>query len=226
MVRHGRTTSNAQGTLAGWTPGIDLDETGREQVLALAQRLAGIPVRRVATSPLTRCLQTTDLLLPSWPEAVVSEHEGLGECRYGSWTGGILTELVKDPLWPVIQNQPSAVRFPDGDAHPGESIAAMAARAVATVREVDAQVAADFGPDSVWVAVSHGDPIKAILADAAGAHLDLFQRIVVDPASLSAVLYTPGRPFVVRINESGRDLSGIVAGQQVHPGDAVVGGGA
>lgn len=224
LIRHGRTTANAAGTLAGWTPGVELDEHGRQSVRDIADLLSGLPVRRVATSPLTRCLQTTDLLLPAWPEAVVSEHEGLGECRYGAWTGHTLSELAKEPLWRVVQEQPSAARFPDGADHPGETIAAMAARAVATVREVDAQVAHDFGKDAIWVAVSHGDVIKAVLADAAGVHLDHFQRFVVDPASVSAVSYTDRRPFLVRVNERGRDLARLAAEQSPIEGDAVVGG--
>ena len=116
---------------------------------------------------------------------------------------------------------------------PGESIAAMAARAVAAVRELDAAVAREHGADTVWVAVSHGDVIKAILADAAGTHLDLFQRVVVDPASVSVVRYTGSRPFVVRTNDIGGSLAGLVpkpaAAQAAEPhssGDAAVGGGA
>ncbi|HYO86012.1 MAG TPA: MSMEG_4193 family putative phosphomutase [Dermatophilaceae bacterium] len=225
LVRHGLTTSNAAGTLAGWTPGVELDQTGRRQVEALAERVRVLPVRRVVSSPLTRCLQTMDLLRTAWPEAVVGEHEGLGECRYGAWTGGKLAELVKEPLWRVVQEHPSAARFPDGPQHPGESIADMSSRAVAAVRSIDAEVAREFGATSIWVAVSHGDIIKAILADAAGSHLDHFQRIVVDPASLSAVCYTPRRPFVLRVNDSGGDMSALspVTG---HDGDAQIGGGA
>ncbi|GMA84814.1 hypothetical protein GCM10025868_00640 [Angustibacter aerolatus] len=117
----------------------------------------------------------------------------------------------------------------------GESMRAMQARALDAVREWDARVAAEHGPDAVWVAVSHGDVIKAILADALGSHLDQFQRIVVSPASVSVVQYTPTRPFVGRVNDVGGDLSGLVPpprrgrrarAPKAPTGDAVVGGGA
>lgn len=235
LVRHGRTTANASGTLAGWTPSVELDDIGRGQVETLARRLADLPVRRLVSSPLTRCLQTSDLLRAgAWPDLAPEEHLDLGECRYGAWTGRSLRDLAGEPLWRVVQDQPSAARFPDGEQHPGESIAAMAARGIAAVREIDAQVGAEHGPDAVWVAVSHGDVIKAILADAAGAHLDEFQRFVVGPASVSAVRYTSRRPFLLRANDTGSDLAALVPPPAVEPtpgegdggSEAVVGGGA
>jgi broad specificity phosphatase PhoE len=110
-------------------------------------------------------------------------------------------------LWRVVQAHPSAVTFP---GRQGESMLAMQLRAVEAVREHDAAVAERHGPDAVWVAVSHGDVIKAVLADALGMHLDAFQRLVVDPASVSVIRYTPLRPFVERINDSGADLDRLV----------------
>ena len=136
--------------------------------------------------------------------------QDLGECRYGAWTGGALKDLAQDPLWRVVQDHPSAARFPDSEEFPGESIAEMQLRAVRAIRATDAAVARDHGPDALWVAVSHGDVIKSVIADAAGAHLDQFQRIMVDPASLSVVRYTERRPFVVRVNDAGIDLAGLV----------------
>ena len=115
--------------------------------------------------------------------------QGLVECAYGEWTGKSLRELSKEKLWGAVQQQPSAVRFPGG-----ESMAEMSARAVGAIRSWDAKIGAEHGADAVWVAVSHGDPIKAILADALGMHLDSFQRIVVDPAAISIVRYTATRP--------------------------------
>jgi probable phosphomutase (TIGR03848 family) len=154
----------------------------------------------------------------------------IGECHYGDWTGRKITELVKEPLWKVVQQHPSAAVFP-GDA--GEGLAATQARAVAAVREWNARVEASHGPDAVWLACSHGDVIKAILADAYGMHLDLFQRIVVDPCSVSIIRYSETRPFVVRVNDIGGDLSGLLpppksSGNEgeVDASDAVVGGGA
>ncbi|BCB90473.1 hypothetical protein Psuf_077860 [Phytohabitans suffuscus] len=152
--------------------------------------------------------------------------EGLIECGYGQWEGEPLKKLAKDPLWPVVQQHPSAAVFPGGEA-----MAAMAARAVEAVRRWDARVTAEHGPDAVWLACSHGDVIKAVVADALGVHLDLFQRIVADPASLTAISFTPTRPFLLRLNDTGGDLSGLVPAKRRRPrrvraadSDAAVGG--
>ena len=155
LIRHGRTTANATGVLAGWTPGVDLDDRGREQAQALGARLAEVPLVVAVSSPLTRCLATADLVLAG-RDVPRREDDRLGECRYGAWTGRTLVELAKEPLWRVVQSQPSAARFPDGDAHPGESILQMAARAVTAIREIDAAVETEHGPGAVWAAVSGG----------------------------------------------------------------------
>jgi probable phosphomutase (TIGR03848 family) len=227
LLRHGRTNSNAGGTLAGRQP-VGLDETGQAQSRAVGARLAGLPLAAVVTSPLERCRQTVSLALPACV-AVVDER--LTECGYGEWTGKALKALAKDPLWRVVQAHPSAVTFPGG-----ESMAAMAARGVAAVREWDARITAEHGPDALWLACSHGDVIKAIVADALGVHLDQFQRIVADPGSLTVIRYTPVRPFVVRANDTGGDLAGLLppkksrrrraASSGAASSDAAVGGGA
>lgn len=240
LIRHGRTAANATGVLAGWTPGVGLDDRGREQAGQLAARLAGLPLAAIVTSPLQRCRETAAVLVEGVGGTTVRpavDHR-LGECRYGDWTGRPLKELAKDPLWQVVQAHPSAVTFP-GAA--GESMLSMQLRAVESVRERDAAVAAQHGPDAIWVAVSHGDVIKAVLADALGMHLDAFQRIVVDPCSVSVVRYTALRPFTVRVNDTGGDLAGLVPARPRNPAargarrrtpaarsdsDAVVGGSA
>ncbi|WP_305789040.1 histidine phosphatase family protein [Symbioplanes lichenis] len=217
LLRHGRTTANATGVLAGRQP-VELDETGRAQARRTGERLQGLPVATVVTSPLIRCRQTVELALP---EAVPALDEGLIECGYGDWEGKPLKDLAQEPLWQVVQQHPSAAVFPNGEA-----MAAMSARAVATVRAWDAKVTAEHGPDALWVACSHGDVIKAIVADALGLHLDQFQRLVADPASVAVIRYTPTRPFVVRLNDAS-DLSGLVPPKQTATsGDAAVGGGA
>jgi probable phosphomutase (TIGR03848 family) len=203
LVRHGRTAANSGGVLAGWTPGVGLDETGREQVSALARRLSPVPVSAVVTSPLQRCEETTAALVAERSGLAVHRDDRLGEVRYGDWTGGELKKLAKDPLWRVVQSHPSAVTFP-GDG--GEAMAAMQQRAVGAVREWNATL----GDDAIYLVVSHGDVIKAILADALGLHLDQFQRIMVGPASLSVVQYTELRPFVERMNDSGAPVDGLV----------------
>jgi probable phosphomutase (TIGR03848 family) len=233
LVRHGRTTANASGVLAGWTPGVALDETGHDQAVRLAQRMAVLPLARVVTSPLQRCRETAaELVAVPGPKKVARPDprtdDRLGECKYGDWTGRPLKDLAKDPLWRVVQAHPSAVTFPGPE---GESMPDMQHRAVAAVRDHDAQVAAESGDGAVWVAVSHGDVIKALLADALGMHLDAFQRIVVDPCSVSVIRYTPLRPFALRVNDTGGDLAGFAppprrGSRRSRPAssDAVVGG--
>jgi probable phosphomutase (TIGR03848 family) len=209
--------------LAGWTPGVQLDESGQAQVRAAGERLAKVPLAAVVSSPLERCRQTAAAVAEG-RELAVQTDDRLGEARYGDWTGRALKDLAKDPLWKVVQQHPSAAVFPGPE---GEGLAATQARAVAAVRAWNATL----GPDAVWLACSHGDVIKAILADALGLHLDQFQRIVVDPASLSVVTYTDTRPFVLRVNDNGGDVSALVPPprrrrRRAPSSDAVVGGGA
>jgi probable phosphomutase (TIGR03848 family) len=228
LVRHGRSAANSTGVLAGRSPGVGLDDTGREQAAAAGRRLAGLPIARVVSSPLERCTQTADALVAALSRKVdVQVDDRLIECGYGDWTGEELKKLAKNPLWKVVQGHPSAATFPGG-----ESIREMQARAVDAVRDWDAEVSADAeaGAQSLWIAVSHGDVIKAVLADALGAHLDSFQRIVVDPGSVSVISYTPLRPFVVRLNDTG-DLGGLAPPRRRRrrktvSSDAAVGGGA
>ncbi|TQM58156.1 MSMEG_4193 family putative phosphomutase [Humibacillus xanthopallidus] len=231
FVRHGRSSANTSGTLAGWMPGVYLDETGEVQADGVGVRLAAasLPVVEVVSSPLDRCVQTADRLSAPLPGTVRrSVHAGLGECRYGAWTGRPISELVSEELWKVVQDRPSEARFPDSAAYPAESLSEMQARALDAVREIDARVLEAHGADAVWVAVSHGDVIKSILSHATGAQLDDFQRINVDPASVSVVRYTSRKPFVLRLNDVGGDLAGLRPPERraVAEGDAEVGGGA
>nr|WP_218885294.1 histidine phosphatase family protein [Kineococcus aurantiacus] len=230
LVRHGRSTANTAAVLAGWTPGVHLDDTGREQAAALARRVAPLPLADVVVSPLERCQETAAALVavdgPTGPRPAPRTDERLGECGYGDWTGRALKDLAKEPLWRTVQSHPSAAVFPGG-----EGLAAMQHRALEAVREHDARIAAEHGDDAVWVAVTHGDVIKAVLADALGMHLDLFQRLSADPCSVSVVRYAPLRPFVLRTNDSGGDLAGFApprrkrrAARRAVSSDAVVGG--
>jgi probable phosphomutase (TIGR03848 family) len=226
LARHGRTTANATGVLAGRTKGVGLDDQGVEQSRAAGQRLAGLALAAIVTSPLERCRQTAREIGSAQPTRLtVATERGLLECDYGDWTGRELRTLAKEELWRTVQAHPSAAVFPGG-----ESMAAMAARAVEAVRRWDARIEAEHGPDAVWVAVSHGDVIKAVLADALAMHLDAFQRIVVDPASLSVVRYTPLRPFVVASNSTAGDLAHLKPPvrkrRRKASSDAAVGGGA
>ena len=228
LLRHGRTPANTAGVLAGWTPGVQLDEIGQGQVAAVSQRLSAVPLAAVVSSPLERCQQTAGAVVAAQTgagrELELRTDDRLGEARYGDWTGRPIKELAKDPLWKVVQQHPSAAVFPGPE---GEGLAQTQARAVAAVREWNATL----GPDAVWLACSHGDVIKAVLADAFGMHLDAFQRIVVDPASISVVTYTDTRPFVARVNDTGGDVAALIPpkkkrGRRKPSSDAVVGGGA
>jgi len=228
LVRHGRTTANATGVLAGRLPGVRLDERGVEQAAATAARLSPVRLAEVVSSPLERCKQTARAIGDQQAHGPrIAAERKLSECDYGEWQGRALKELAKEPLWKVVQSQPSAVVFPGG-----ESMRGMQDRAVEAVRRHDRLVQEEYGDDAVWLAVSHGDVIKAILADALGTHLDLFQRIQVDPASVSIVRYTEARPYVLGINTTGGDLSWLTPApssrkrrQKAAP-DAMVGGGA
>jgi probable phosphomutase (TIGR03848 family) len=186
--------------------------------------LAKVPLASVVASPLQRCRQTVAPLAADRGLSVVTDG-GFAEVDYGEWTGRKLSGLFKEPLWRVVQAHPSAAVFPGG-----EGLAQVQGRAVTSVRAHDARVAAEHGPGAVWLVCSHGDVIKALLADALGVHLDSFQRIVVDPCSVSVVRYTETRPFVLRVNDTGGDLAGVVPpppakkGRKKASSDAVVGG--
>jgi probable phosphomutase (TIGR03848 family) len=204
LLRHGRSTANVSGVLAGRSPRVHLDDTGKAQSEALVGRLDGIPLAELVTSPLLRCKQMIGPLASARALQRITDPQ-LSEVDYGEWTGRALKDLAKEPLWRVVQAHPSAAVFPGG-----EGLAAMQARAVAAIRRHDARVATEHGDHAVWLVCTHGDVIKSVLADALGQHLDTFQRIVVEPASASVIRYTETRPFVLKMNDLGGDLSGIV----------------
>jgi probable phosphoglycerate mutase len=235
LVRHGLTALTGP-VLAGWTPGVNLDDDGRAQAEALAARLAPVPLDAIVTSPLERCRQTAAAIAAvagaaeraeraerdgaGGGEVAVHVDDRLGECHYGDWTGKRLKKLAKEPLWRVVQAHPSAARFPGG-----ESLPDMQHRAVSAVREWNAKL----GRNACYVVCSHGDVIKSIVADSLGVHLDLFQRIQIDPCSLTVIRYTELRPFLLRLNDTGGDVAGLVQAarrQGRARGDAAVGGGA
>ena len=222
LVRHGLTAMTGP-VLAGWTPGLHLDERGVAQAAAVAERLRPVPFDAVVSSPLDRCLDTAGAVLEGRGLELQVEQR-LGECRYGDWTGRPLKELAKDPLWKVVQAHPSAVVFPGPE---GEPLRETQARAVAAVRDWNTRL----GPDATWLACSHGDVIKAIVADAMGLHLDQFQRILIDPCSVTVIRYTELRPFVARVNDTGGGVADLLppkrkGRRRKASSDAAVGGGA
>ncbi|MBO2449884.1 MSMEG_4193 family putative phosphomutase [Actinomadura barringtoniae] len=227
LVRHGLTAMTGP-VLAGWTPDLHLDERGRGQAGRLAARIAGLPLAAVVSSPLDRCLETAEAIAAGHAEPIekIETDDRFGEVRYGDWTGRPLKELAEEPLWRVVQAHPSAARFPGED---GESLAEAQFRAVAAVRDWNERIEAEHGKDALYAVCSHGDIIKAIVADALGLHLDQFQRIQADPASLTVIRYTELRPFVVRTNDTGGDVEALVPKRDEDAGgdsDAAVGGGA
>lgn len=223
LLRHGRSVSNTSHTLAGRSEGVGLDDKGHAQAAELVERTSGLPIKALVRSPQLRCRLTIEPLAAALGlDTEVDER--LAEVDYGAWTGRKLGELVKEPLWTVVQQQPSAVVFPDG-----EGLADVQSRAVAAVRQHDRKLAEQYGADTLWVACTHGDVIKAVVADALGTHLDSFQRITADPASMSVIRYTSLRPFVVHLNHTGAKLASVLAApptkdDEVAAGDAVVGG--
>ena len=219
LVRHGLTHLTGP-VLAGWTPGLHLDERGRKQAAALADRLRELPFDAIVSSPLDRCLDTAGAVAEGRTQQVQVD-DRLGECRYGDWTGKPLKELAKDPLWKVVQSHPSAVTFPGPE---GEPLRETQNRAVAAIREWNQKL----GPDATWLACSHGDVIKAIVADAMGLHLDQFQRITADPCSVTVIRYTELRPFVIRTNDTGGGVADLMPPKKKprrRSSDAVLGGG-
>ena len=223
LLRHARSVANGAKTLAGRTPGVELDDTGRAQANDVVGRLAAVPLAGMVRSPLLRCEQTlAPLVRETGVEPVVEP--GLAEVDYGAWTGKALKSLVEEPLWRVIQAHPSAAVFPDG-----EGLAEVQARAVAAVRRHDRRITGEHGEHAVWLLCSHGDVIKSVLADALGMHLDAFQRIVVEPGSVSVVRYTELRPMLLRLNDTGGDVTEVVpkpddSGADANPVGGTTGG--
>ncbi len=219
LVRHGRSTANTSGVLAGHTPGVNLDEVGQSQADRLAERLAGLDLVAAFSSPLDRCIQTAQRALVG-RDLTLQTDDRVAECKYGDWTGKELKELADEPMWKVVQQHPSAAVFP---GEHGESLREVQNRSVGAIRQWNSEL----GERAVYAVFSHGDVIKAILADALGLHLDQFQRIVVNPCSVSVVTYTPARPFVHRMNDTSGELASFAPpADDEGSSDAVVGGGA
>jgi probable phosphoglycerate mutase len=195
LVRHGLTPSTGA-TLPGRAKGLHLADKGREQASAAAARIGELgKVTAVYASPLERTRETAAPIGKTLGLRVRVER-GLLECDFGEWTGKQLKELARRPEWRAVQRYPSGFRFPGG-----ESFTEMHTRITTAIARLVAR-----HPGETIVAVSHADPIKAALADALGTHLDLFQRIVVSPCSISVVHYGPGGPAVLASNSTGDDL--------------------
>ena len=214
LIRHAHSTANEAGLLSGQRSGVHLSEKGRKQARELTHRLGGLPLKTLRSSPLERCRETIEPWRKKFaPEVEVEIEDDLLEIDYGNWSGRKLRTLVKEPLWSIVQNQPSRVIFPGGEA-----MAAMQTRALgALYRALDAP-----GKGHILL-ISHGDVLKSIVASAMGMHLDEFQRIVLDPASISLLDFSAGKGRVLLMNGSPSKISEILA--TTHSKRLLVGGG-
>ena len=192
LVRHGRTPANEKGILAGRTKGVFLDELGVLQAETLAKTLENIEFKKIIVSPMERCQQTAKILNQSSKKPTKPNIEsGISECDYGDWSNKKLSALRKKPLWINIQERPSVVEFPNG-----EKMSNMLDRMKTTIFE-NAQ---KLKNEENLLVVSHGDPIRSFIADSLGIHLDNFQRITIDPCSLSIVRIVDGNVQVITVN--------------------------
>jgi probable phosphoglycerate mutase len=191
FIRHGANDAQKEGVLTGWTPGIRLNQEGWHQAKALAQRLASVDIAAVYASPLERTLETAEIVAE--PHGLpVQVCASLGEVDVGRWAGQPLEKLRKRRLWRQVQFVPSAVHFPGG-----ESFYAVQSRAVAELEDLRAK-----HPQRTLVVVSHADVIKSVVAYYIGLSLDLFQRLVIAPASLSILEFGDQMPYLLCLNDT------------------------
>jgi probable phosphoglycerate mutase len=200
LIRHAHSTANAAGVLSGQLPNVHLSKSGQEQAERLAERLGKLTIAQVQVSPMDRCSETLAPWLAKYGKGVtVNLEPNLIEVDYGKWSGKKLATLSRAKLWRKVQGQPSAITFPDG-----ESLAQMQVRAMKTVHDF-------FASDQeMIIMVSHGDVIKAIVASSMGMHLDDFQRIVIDPASITILESNGGAIRLTRLNDSDSSVSELL----------------
>ncbi len=191
LVRHAVNDFVKTGKLAGWIPGVHLNDDGKAQAEALGNRLSHAPIERIYSSPLERTMETARAIQKRHPHLEIEVNEAIGEVRYGDWEGMKLSDLRRRKLWKVVQEYPSRVCFPNGETMRGVQTRVVDAIERMVVRH----------PRAMVVAVLHADLIKMALAHYLGVHLDNFQRIVVSPASISALSLGHSRPFVATMND-------------------------
>ena len=191
LIRHAVNDFVKTGKLAGWTPEVHLNDEGKAQAEALGQRLADAPIRRLYSSPLERTMETASAIQQHHPHLTIEHTTELGEVRYGDWEGQSIAALQSRKMWHLVQEYPSRAYFPNG-----ETMRAAQTRAVDEIERIAAR-----HPGELVAIVSHADLIKMILAHYLGMHLDNFQRIVISPASISALSLGYGRPYVGSVND-------------------------
>ncbi len=192
LIRHAQNDYVRSGILAGWTPGVHLNDEGRRQAEALGERLADAKFQAVYSSPLERAVETAEAIITHHAEIELQVENDLGEVHYGDWQGKRLRKLARTRLWQVVQNYPSGARFPNG-----ECLREMQFRVVGALERI-----AEQNPGSTVAVVSHSDVIKAVVAHYCGMHLDLFQRIIISPASISIIALERLGPRIVRLNDT------------------------
>lgn len=191
LVRHAVNDFVKTGKLAGWTPHVHLNDEGKQQAEALGKRLAGLPIKRLYSSPLERTMETAEAIQQHHPHLTIQQNERIGEVRYGEWEGKSIAALRGWKMWSVVQHTPSRAEFPGGETMRGVQLR--------MVDEIEGLVQAH--PRELVVVVSHSDPIKMVIAHYLGMHLDNFQRIVIAPASISTLHLGYGQPAVVSVND-------------------------
>ncbi|MGH2793226.1 MAG: MSMEG_4193 family putative phosphomutase [Actinomycetota bacterium] len=191
LIRHGL-TSHTNERLSGWLPGISLTDEGRAQAATVAQRMRAVKLDAIYASPLERCMETARPLASS-KKLRIRVRDGLGEVRYGDWEGKKLRTLAKTKLWRRVMASPSRARFPNG-----ETIAETQARAVAAIEDIR-----ERHPRGTVAVVTHADVIRVLVAYYAGIHLDLYQRLVIAPVSVSILWVGEGTPRVLAVNDTG-----------------------
>lgn len=220
LLRHGISSANTAGILAGRAPGVSLTDEG---TAALEANLSLLPHRRfsrILHSPLQRCAETAEIAVRAVDSGSVSVDEAFVELDYGGWTGRPLKELGQEQLWTTVLTHASQARFPGG-----ESIAEAADRSVSRIAEIVAELkdeearASDTKAPPLWaMIVSHGDIIKAIIADALGMPLDDFQRLSVAPGSFTVIDYSGDRPVLaaMSVTAAGLAQSALPGGGGLH----------
>ncbi|RMG77387.1 MAG: MSMEG_4193 family putative phosphomutase [Chloroflexi bacterium] len=191
LIRHAVNDFVKTGKLAGWTPGVHLNDEGKAQAEALGQRLAHMPIDHIYASPLERTMETAQAIQRHHPHLHIQENLQLAEVQYGDWEGEKIADLRQRKMWQVVQEYPSRAGFPKGET--------MRAVQVRAVNEIERLV--QDHPNQTVIVVSHADIIKMVMAHYLGMHLDNFQRIVISPASINTLMLGHSRPFIVTMND-------------------------
>ncbi len=210
LIRHAVNDWVDTGRLAGWTPGVHLNTLGKAQATALGERLSGVALTAIYTSPLERTRETAEAIAAHHAQLTPLVLDGVGEVRFGSWQGEKLDKLRKQKLWDTVQLYPSRAQFPGG-----ETIRQAQARAIDALETVAAR-----HPKGRVVVVSHSDMIKLIVTHYMGAPLDMFQRVQISPASVTIIYLSSDRPYIIRVNDINHNPPGPNETPSGQPGRA------